>query len=83
MMGWALTKLEDSVLMGCTADVPAAERAEFRVAFGKFRSAATENKVTPLEVKEIQEKVSAVAADGKVTPVEIRELTAALKKAAP
>lgn len=83
MMGWALTKLEDSVLMGCTSDVAAGDKTEFRAAFSKFRSAATENKVSPAQVKEIQEKVTAAAADSRITPDEIRDLTAALKKAAP
>ena len=83
MMGWALTKLEDVTLMGCTAEVTAADKAEFRAAFLRVRSAATENRVTPDQVKEIQEKVSGAAADGKVTPAEIRDLTAALKKAVP
>ena len=83
MMGWALTKLEDSVMIGCTADVTAAERTEFRAAFGRFRDAATESKVTPEQVKEIQEKASIAVADGRVTPEEIRNLTAALKKALP
>lgn len=83
MMGWALTRLEDAVLMGCTADVTAAERAEFRAAFDRFRDAATESKVTPAQVKEIQEKATTAAADSKVTPEEIRDLTAALKKAVP
>lgn len=83
MMGWALTRLEDAVLMGCTADVTPAEKAEFREAFGRFRTAATESKVTPTEVKVIQEKATAAAADGKVTPEEIRDLTAVLKKAVP
>jgi hypothetical protein len=83
MMGWALTKVEDAVLMGCTADVTPAEKAEFREAFARFRSSATENKATPEQVKGIQEKATAAAADGKVTPEELRDLTAALKKAAP
>lgn len=83
MMGWALTKLEDSVLMGCTSDVTATDKAEFRAAFGRFRTAATEDKVTPTQVKEIQEKVSAASADNRVTPEEIRDLTDALKKAVP
>lgn len=83
MMGWALTKLEDSVLMGCTSDVTAPDKAEFREAFSRFRSAAAEDKVTPTQVKEIQEKVTAAAADSRVTPEEIRDLTAALKKAVP
>ncbi len=83
MMGLALTKLEDSVMMGCTADVTAAERADFRAAFGRFRDAATGSRVTPTQVKEIQEKAAVAVADGKVTPDEIRDLTAALKKALP
>ncbi len=83
MMGWALTKLEDAVLMGCTADVTPTDKAEFREAFDRFRNAATENKVTPTKVNEIREKTSAAVADSKVTPEEIRDLTAALKKAVP
>jgi hypothetical protein len=83
MMGWALTKVEDAVLMGCTADVTPAEKTEFREAFARFRTAATESKATPDQVKEIQEKATAAAADGKVTPEELRALTATLKKAAP
>ena len=83
MMGWALTKLEDAVLMGCTSEVTAAEKTDFRAAFLRFRSAATGDKVTPDQVKEIQERSTAAIRDGRVTPEELRDLTAALKKAVP
>ncbi|HQR46307.1 MAG TPA: hypothetical protein PLB02_01415 [Thermoanaerobaculia bacterium] len=83
MMGWALGKLQDSVLMGCTVEVTPAEREEFRQAFRRFSEAAKEGKITPSGVQEVQEKVSGAAADGKITPEEIRDLSAALKKAAP
>ena len=83
MMDWALNKVQDAVLMGCTADVTSADKAEFREAFGRFRSAATANKATPEQVKEVQERATAAVADGQVTPPELRDLTAALKKAVP
>ncbi len=83
MMGWALTKLQDGVMMSCTADVTPAERTEFREAFRRFADGAKEGVVKPEQVEEIQRKVMAAIRDGRVTPEEIRDLSAALKKAAP
>lgn len=83
MMGWALGKLQDSVLMGCTVEVTPGEREEFRQAFRRFSEAAKEGKASATAVQEVQQKVSGAAADGRITPEEIRDLTAALKKAAP
>jgi len=83
MMGWALGKLQDAVLMGCTVEVTPGEREEFRQAFRRFSEAAKESKATPAEVQQVQQKVAGAVADGKVTPEELRELTAALKKAVP
>jgi hypothetical protein len=83
MMAWALVKLQDGVMMSCTADVSPAERTDFRQAFQRFADGAKEGKVAPEQVQEVQQKVTAAMKDGHVTPEEIRDLTAALKKAAP
>ncbi len=83
MMGWALAKLQDGVMMGCTADVTPAERTEFRQAFQRFADGAKENRVTPEQVEEVRQKVTAAIRDGRVTPEEVRELTGLLKKAVP
>ncbi|MGE5345227.1 MAG: hypothetical protein ACM3JH_04660 [Acidithiobacillales bacterium] len=82
MMGWALGKLQDGVMMSCTADVTPAERTEFRQGFQRFADGAREGRVKPQQVEEIQRKVMAAIRDGRVTPEEIRDLSAALKKAA-
>lgn len=81
--GWALAKLEETVLTGCAPDVTAEEKTELRTAFQRFRRAAAEDKATPEQVEEIQRKVTAALRDGRVTPAEIRDLTAELKKAFP
>ena len=83
MMGWALTKLQDGVMMACTPDVTPEERTEFRQAFQRFTVGTKEGRVTPTQVEEIQKEVTAAIGDGRVTPEEIRDLTAALKKAVP
>jgi len=83
MMGWALAKLQDTVMMSATPDVTPAEREAFRRAFTRFTDGAKEGKVGPSEVQEVQRKVTAAVADGKVTPEEIGGLTEALAKAAP
>lgn len=83
MMAWALSKLQDGVMMGCTVDVSPAERMEFRQAFQRFADGAKEGKVTPEQVQEVQQKVTAAIKDGRVTPEEIRDLTDFLKKAVP
>lgn len=83
MMGWALGKLEDAVMMGCTAEVTPGERTEFRQAFRRFVDGAKEDRVTPERVQEVQQKVTAAVKDGRVTPEEIRDLTGLLKKVVP
>jgi hypothetical protein len=83
LMGWALGKLEDAVMMGCTADVTPVERTEFRVAFGRFADAAKEDRVTPEQVQEVRQKVTDAVKDGRVTPEEIRDLTDLLRKVVP
>ncbi len=83
MMGWALSKLQDGVMMSCTVDVSPAERMEFRQAFQRFADGAKEGKVTAGQVQEVQQKVTAAIKDGRVTPEEIRDLTDLLKKAVP
>jgi hypothetical protein len=83
MMEWALTKLQDTVMMSCTPDVTPAARQEFQEAFRRFSDGAKEGKVLPTQVQEVQQKLTAAVRDGKVTPDELRDLTDALKKAAP
>jgi len=83
MMGWALGKLQDTVLMGCTVEVTPGEREEFRKTFRRFSEAAKESTISPAEVQNVQQKVTGAVADGRVTPEELRELTAALIKAVP
>ncbi len=83
MMGWALGKLQDTVMMACTPDVTPAAREEFRQAFKRFSEGAKEGKVPPEKVQEVQQKVTAAVKDGRVTAEELRGLTEALKAAVP
>jgi len=83
MMDWALGKLQDTVMMACTPDVPPSAREDFRQAFKRFSESAKEGKVSPGQVQEVQQKVAAVVGDGKVTAEELRDLTETLKRAVP
>jgi hypothetical protein len=83
MMDWALGKLQDTVMMACTPDVTPSAREEFRQAFKRFSESAKEGKVSPGQVQDVQQKVTAAVRDGKVTPEELRDLTETLTRAVP
>ena len=80
MMDWALGKIQDQILLSCTPEVTAEQKAEFRAAYAPFIAKAKKGGIPVDKMSAFRTKMMASLADSKVTPEELTELTNGLKQ---
>jgi hypothetical protein len=80
MMDWALTKIQDQILLTCTPEVTAEQKAEFRAAYAPFIAKAKKGGIPAEKMSAFRKEMMAALSDGKVTPEELTELTNGLKQ---